>query len=129
MTTAVAAVHRVLSVRLVRPVGEHRPALDLHRGAGRPQGKDQISRSVTWLGARGQRPCRLEGLLQERDRLICSAVHGSSIREVFGVREAPNTEHQTCTNVVTDAEVRVVPVSYTHLRAHETRHDLVCRLL
>src|SRR5450759_5715934 len=23
----------------------------------------------------------------------------------------------------------VVPVSYTHLRAHETRHDLVCRLL
>src|SRR5450756_2773569 len=22
-----------------------------------------------------------------------------------------------------------VPVSYTHLRAHETRHDLVCRLL
>src|SRR5450756_2956671 len=25
--------------------------------------------------------------------------------------------------------VLVVPVSYTHLRAHETRHDLVCRLL
>src|SRR5665648_572298 len=24
---------------------------------------------------------------------------------------------------------RVWPVSYTHLRAHETRHDLVCRLL
>src|SRR5450756_3186262 len=23
----------------------------------------------------------------------------------------------------------IVPVSYTHLRAHETRHDLVCRLL
>ena len=23
----------------------------------------------------------------------------------------------------------VVPVSYTHLRAHETREDLVCRLL
>src|SRR5450756_2834249 len=22
-----------------------------------------------------------------------------------------------------------MPVSYTHLRAHETRHDLVCRLL
>src|SRR5665648_1291187 len=27
-------------------------------------------------------------------------------------------------------EIREVePVSYTHLRAHETRHDLVCRLL
>src|SRR5450759_5722297 len=24
---------------------------------------------------------------------------------------------------------RLEPVSYTHLRAHETRHDLVCRLL
>ena len=27
------------------------------------------------------------------------------------------------------AEVANEPVSYTHLRAHETRHDLVCRLL
>src|SRR5450756_2419131 len=26
-------------------------------------------------------------------------------------------------------EIAVVAVSYTHLRAHETRHDLVCRLL
>src|SRR5450756_2111940 len=25
--------------------------------------------------------------------------------------------------------LRQIPVSYTHLRAHETRHDLVCRLL
>src|SRR5665648_1200161 len=25
--------------------------------------------------------------------------------------------------------IPLVPVSYTHLRAHETRHDLVCRLL
>src|SRR5450759_902952 len=24
---------------------------------------------------------------------------------------------------------RPYPVSYTHLRAHETRHDIVCRLL
>ena len=25
--------------------------------------------------------------------------------------------------------IALIPVSYTHLRAHETRHDLVCRLL
>ena len=25
--------------------------------------------------------------------------------------------------------ITILPVSYTHLRAHETRHDLVCRLL
>src|SRR5450756_3156097 len=28
-----------------------------------------------------------------------------------------------------DDLVMKIPVSYTHLRAHETRHDLVCRLL
>ena len=27
------------------------------------------------------------------------------------------------------ATLKPTPVSYTHLRAHETRHDLVCRLL
>src|SRR5450756_2456592 len=26
-------------------------------------------------------------------------------------------------------DTHLIPVSYTHLRAHETRHDLVCRLL
>src|SRR5450756_668922 len=30
---------------------------------------------------------------------------------------------------VADGEYQGIPVSYTHLRAHETRHDLVCRLL
>src|SRR5450759_206474 len=28
-----------------------------------------------------------------------------------------------------DEVTSCLPVSYTHLRAHETRHDLVCRLL
>src|SRR5450756_2735649 len=28
-----------------------------------------------------------------------------------------------------DGSLGSLPVSYTHLRAHETRHDLVCRLL
>jgi len=28
-----------------------------------------------------------------------------------------------------DSEVVIIPVSYTHLRAHETVLDLVCRLL
>src|SRR5665648_698413 len=35
--------------------------------------------------------------------------------DILGVRANPNTAAPA--------------VSYTHLRAHETRHDLVCRLL
>src|SRR5450759_5437538 len=31
--------------------------------------------------------------------------------------------------LATRHDPRHLPVSYTHLRAHETRHDLVCRLL
>src|SRR5450756_1049854 len=31
--------------------------------------------------------------------------------------------------VTVAGEALADPVSYTHLRAHETRHDLVCRLL
>src|SRR5450756_1068840 len=41
--------------------------------------------------------------------------------------------HQTmlfhCCLHCRDVVNSIVPVSYTHLRAHETRHDLVCRLL
>src|SRR5450759_4799384 len=32
-------------------------------------------------------------------------------------------------NLVAGRRDLSIPVSYTHLRAHETRHDLVCRLL
>ena len=32
-------------------------------------------------------------------------------------------------NKLTGKQVHINTVSYTHLRAHETRHDLVCRLL
>src|SRR5665648_1213173 len=31
--------------------------------------------------------------------------------------------------VINGMPLPILPVSYTHLRAHETRHDLVCRLL
>src|SRR5450756_3074947 len=40
---------------------------------------------------------------------------GNSVESSKG----PSLDHRTCPE----------SVSYTHLRAHETRHDLVCRLL
>src|SRR5659263_635156 len=33
------------------------------------------------------------------------------------------------TTLFSASSIEPVSVSYTHLRAHETRHDLVCRLL
>src|SRR5450756_310149 len=36
---------------------------------------------------------------------------------------------QVAVRKVREFEDHFIPVSYTHLRAHETRHDLVCRLL
>src|SRR5450756_257365 len=36
---------------------------------------------------------------------------------------------EVCGSFFGPVRVSVMPVSYTHLRAHETRHDLVCRLL
>src|SRR5450756_3213939 len=45
--------------------------------------------------------------------------------------EANSGIHVRFCSSVPKSQIGVVPraVSYTHLRAHETRHDLVCRLL
>src|SRR5450756_24359 len=38
--------------------------------------------------------------------------------------------YEACRRLKDDRRTKGIPtVSYTHLRAHETRHDLVCRLL
>src|SRR5450759_833466 len=39
------------------------------------------------------------------------------------------TLNVTSPNIPFTSVRSTIPVSYTHLRAHETRHDLVCRLL
>ena len=75
-----------------RVLGEHRPALDLDGEASGSENKDQVSRGVGNTRMCDLRPHGLEGILKKRDRLIRSVVHGSSIREAFGVREAPNAE-------------------------------------
>src|SRR5450756_1427320 len=61
----------------------------------------------------------------ERDRL--AAVH----RDPRPVRAAHHVEWpvQALGPHLRQVVGEMPPVSYTHLRAHETRHDLVCRLL
>src|SRR5450756_503154 len=49
------------------------------------------------------------------DRLLTMDLHQGQIQGFF--------------NIPVDELTAVHTVSYTHLRAHETRHDLVCRLL
>ena len=55
--------------------------------------------------------------------------------DVFGMAERNNksvpwVQGPFCASVTRNAgSMESSAVSYTHLRAHETRHDLVCRLL
>ena len=54
---------------------------------------------------------------------------------LYGVREQEELSEESYREIMQEvlpkrATLRCMnPVSYTHLRAHETRHDLVCRLL
>src|SRR5450759_4347861 len=47
----------------------------------------------------------------------------------IGKPEPLKHKYKGCWSRRIDGEHRLISVSYTHLRAHETRHDLVCRLL
>src|SRR5450759_2435172 len=61
----------------------------------------------------------------------------NSARRLSAVNSVPNQQccvgepprKSTITSKIAPAVHRTSSVSYTHLRAHETRHDLVCRLL
>ena len=57
-----------------------------------------------------------------RDRVLVAATPAS----LFGVVVPPSS---VPVSVVEPVSVVPEPVSYTHLRAHETVLDLVCRLL
>ena len=53
----------------------------------------------------------------------------TSFREVFLVPNTGDPDASLQGPVATDLDEALEPVSYTHLRAHETVLDLVCRLL
>ena len=54
-------------------------------------------------------------------------IHKISPKELFEIIE--NKYNRNFTNELLNEPESVIPVSYTHLRAHETVLDLVCRLL
>src|SRR5659263_760890 len=53
----------------------------------------------------------------------CAKRHSLGKRDIYGFSQA-----YAVIELVRNVD-GTNPVSYTHLRAHETRHDLVCRLL
>src|SRR5450759_1780697 len=90
------------------------------------------------------------GLTQPGMTIVCgdshTSTHGalgalafgigtSEVEHVLATQTLPQARPaQMAVNVTGDLPFGVsakdlIPVSYTHLRAHETRHDLVCRLL
>src|SRR5450756_2008138 len=71
----------------------------------------------------GSRPLRR---LQKEIRRS-SRVRGCS-RATRRSRPAPTPSGRARTGCWPRSRTSATPVSYTHLRAHETRHDLVCRL-
>src|SRR5450759_2435898 len=64
-----------------------------------------------------------------RTRSSISRVYDSSITSGVDTDMIPCIITAEATIPGTRMVENVIPVSYTHLRAHETRHDLVCRLL
>src|SRR5450756_2816762 len=68
----------------------------------------------------------LVGRLKEMGQTACAITdHGN----MYGVLDFYMKMKDAGLKPIIGSEVYMAPVSYTHLRAHETRHDLVCRLL
>src|SRR5450756_1514892 len=75
-------------------------------------GKELIANAIHYNSKRAKGPFI---------KINCAAIPKDLIEsELFGYKKG------SFTGATMDKEG---PVSYTHLRAHETRHDLVCRLL
>src|SRR5450759_5047329 len=69
----------------------------------------------------------VQGLFGDRNTARIFQVNSSSIRlaERLGLEDATAVElHDAVLGGVDDENIGPEPVSYTHLRAHETRHDL-----
>src|SRR5450756_300670 len=86
--------------------------LDLHRQQVAVS-DDEVDLGTRRLAPVVQSLALSEGTAQREERIVLG--NGAGIPSLFDGQETATSP--------------IEPVSYTHLRAHETRHDLVCRLL
>src|SRR5665648_755578 len=70
---------------------------------------------------------RLPPVLDDLEKLGLNPRQIKAMDHVVKKGSITNREY-TSLNDISRKTATVDPVSYTHLRAHETRHDLVCRL-
>src|SRR5450756_1360693 len=106
--------------------------------------KEDAGSLIDTLTEKGYRATRINtagGFLKEGNATVLVGVDDLKVDEVLSLVEANcNTRTQYINPLPPvmepgefympyPVEVQVGAVSYTHLRAHETRHDLVCRLL
>src|SRR5450756_2787178 len=102
-----------------------------HEGDGRPEELDQpASRLAGRTGPQGAGASRpAAGLRRFMDLCLrCADPDLPSGRDRLRLR--PVAWRRGMVACLIAGPLRQLhPVSYTHLRAHETRHDLVCRLL
>src|SRR5450756_2219228 len=101
------------------PSGPELP--DLHRFAALGRGLEHI------LLRQAQIPGGIDGPVDGVDANALAARAETEFDSFFLGHSQERHSGQSDTGVDLDRGVRTV--SYTHLRAHETRHDLVCRLL
>src|SRR5665648_245216 len=108
--------HLVRAVCLGRSGGGHGRRGEAQSG-GRPARRN--ARRRVRLAPRPARPASDPPAM----RIITGTFKGATIEAPTGLTTRPTSDR------VRQALFNVLAVSYTHLRAHETRHDLVCRLL
>src|SRR5450756_3041139 len=101
------------------PIANHRS--DRRRRQGNTQ--DTVENLDPAHSALGRRLAAIAAVAGGTESLSCGCLSPS-----HALLDSSTLEETLVGCVLPDIR-SVTPVSYTHLRAHETRHDLVCRLL
>src|SRR5450756_1879552 len=99
-------------------------------------GKPVVIKVQIWAGGRGKAGGVKFADTPEEAEKIAATLLGATIKgllvEAVLVEEKLDIAKEYYAGIIVNAQATArcpVVMSYTHLRAHETRHDLVCRLL
>src|SRR5450756_1988413 len=109
---------RPIAAPFTTPPGAIAPDYDTAYADGATESPRACFRNATWRRSRfsATTSCGVMCVTPDSGSTWCGYPAASS---------AEDSRSECATNTLSSAR----PVSYTHLRAHETRHDLVCRLL